>query len=186
MYTCLCQCSAKPESDRGRRPSRPREPRLGRGECESHSDGHAGKGLAAARIIAMLPMHYDLSALMRKATQDAEPKASGGPGTCDVTFGTVPWADRRHRAELRRALAVRPRVRRRVGLAVPACRHQARAHVLNSLPPEKREKFIKVKTELYVCILTFDIVVCLEICEGNRTMVYSRSQKYLALAWLRQ
>lgn len=37
-----------------------------------------------------------------------------------------------------------------------------RAHVLNSLPPEKREKFIKVKTELYVCILTFDIrvVVC--------------------------
>lgn len=56
---------------------------------------------------------------------------------------------------------------------------RARAHVLNSLPPEKREKFIKVKTELYVCILTFDIrvVVCLEICQGNRTMVYSRSQK---------
>lgn len=51
-----------------------------------------GKVLAAARIIAMLPMHYDLSALMHKATQDAEPKASGG--TCDVTFGTIPWADR--------------------------------------------------------------------------------------------
>lgn len=39
-----------------------------------------------------------------------------------------------------------------------SCMSPSSAHVLNSLPPEKREKFIKVKTELYVCILTFDIV----------------------------
>lgn len=37
-------------------------------------------------------------------------------------------------------------------LHVAIKRARASAHVLNSLPPEKREKFIKVKTELYVYI----------------------------------
>lgn len=67
----------------------------------------------------MLPtrMHYDLSALMHKATQDAEPKASGG--TCDVTFGTVPWAD------IARNCDVRSRF---LHVAIKRA-------VLNSLPP---------------------------------------------------
>lgn len=105
------------------------------------------------RIIAMLPMHYDLSALMHKAThwQDAEPKARGG--TCDVTFGTVPWADIARNCDVRsRCVPVYDGESDSRFLHVAIKRARARAHVLNSLPPEKREKFIKVKTELYVYI----------------------------------
>lgn len=84
MYTCLCQCKARI------RPGPPSESSPATRDASNASPTRTvtpGKVLLR-RIIAMLPtrMHYDLSALMHKATQDAEPKASGG--TCDVTFGT--------------------------------------------------------------------------------------------------
>lgn len=121
MYTCLCQCKARI------RPGPPSESSPANRDASNASPTRTvtpGKVLLR-RIIAMLPMHYDLSALMHKATQDAEPKASGG--TCDVTFGTVPCTTASR------------------GSCMSPSSARARAHVLNSLPPEKREKFIKVR-----------------------------------------
>lgn len=132
-------------------------------------------------IVAALPDHYNLSIAIRGATKETEPRASGG--NCDVTFGAIPWADVEKNCQTSSHLSFVNNANDELPSLKIAIK-RARAHILNSLSPDKREKFIKVCLH-QKCKLCTHWSICLEICQGNQDLVYAQSREYFTFTWLR-
>ena len=94
-------------------------------------------------IVSNLPTDYNLSAIIQTATKENEARASGG--SCDVTVGELAWDVLKGNPDLqtRCAQADSRDVMKPMRIAIK----QARAHTLNSISEDKREKFITVRSQ---------------------------------------
>ena len=120
---------------------------------KAHARSRPGKVLLS-EIVERLPSHFNLSTLLQDAP-DSE--TVGGGNYCDVKFTQIPWQTVEENKDLFlrcSAADISPVIDAGVKYMKVGVK-RARAHLLNSLSPDKREKFTKVRLNDLIAYMSF-------------------------------